>query len=50
MYRHHPLWQRTHELVTEGAIGELLAIQARFTYHNLDPTTSATSPSTAAGR
>ena len=38
MYRHHPLWQRTHELVAEGAIGELLAIQARFMYHNLDPT------------
>jgi len=37
MYRHHPLWLRTHELVAEGAIGELLAIQARFTYHNLDP-------------
>ena len=37
MYRHHPLWIRTHELVAEGAIGELLAIQARFTYHNLDP-------------
>ena len=37
MYRHHPLWMRTHELVAEGAIGELLAIQARFTYHNLDP-------------
>jgi predicted dehydrogenase len=38
MYRHHPLWQRTHQLVSEGVIGELLAIQARFAYHNLDPT------------
>jgi len=37
MYRLHPLWQRAHELVAEGAIGELEAIQARFTYHNVDP-------------
>jgi predicted dehydrogenase len=37
MYRLHPLWQRTHALVAEGAIGELEAIQARFTYHNIDP-------------
>ena len=38
MYRLHPLWQRTHELVADGTIGELRAIQARFTYCNLDPT------------
>ena len=37
MYRLHPSWQRTYELVAEGAIGELRAIQARFTYHNVDP-------------
>jgi predicted dehydrogenase len=37
MYRLHPSWQRTHELVAEGAIGELRAIQARFAYHNVDP-------------
>ena len=37
MYRLHPLWQRAHELVADGAIGELQAIQARFTYHNVDP-------------
>jgi predicted dehydrogenase len=37
MYRLHPSWQRTHELVAEGAIGELRAIQGRFAYHNLDP-------------
>jgi predicted dehydrogenase len=37
MYRLHPLWQRAHQLVAEGAIGELEAIQARFTYHNVDP-------------
>jgi predicted dehydrogenase len=37
MYRQHPSWQRTFGLVADGAIGELRAIQARFTYHNVDP-------------
>jgi predicted dehydrogenase len=37
MYRVHPMWTRVHGLVTEGAIGELQAIQAFFSYRNLDP-------------
>jgi predicted dehydrogenase len=37
MYRLHPLWTRVHGLVTEGSIGELQAIQAFFSYRNLDP-------------
>jgi predicted dehydrogenase len=37
MYRVHPMWTRVHELVTGGAIGELQAIQAFFSYRNLDP-------------
>ena len=37
MYRLHPLWTRVHELVTAGSIGELQAIQAFFSYRNLDP-------------
>ena len=37
MYRVHPLWTRTHELVNAGSIGELRAIQAFFSYRNLDP-------------
>jgi predicted dehydrogenase len=37
MYRLHPLWQRTYELVADGTIGELQAIQGRFMYRNLDP-------------
>ena len=37
MYRVHPLWTRVHELVTDGTIGELRAIQAFFSYSNLDP-------------
>ena len=37
MYRLHPLWLRAHELVRTGAIGELEAIQASFSYRNVDP-------------
>jgi predicted dehydrogenase len=37
MYRVHPMWTRVHELVTGGAIGELQAVQAFFSYHNVDP-------------
>jgi predicted dehydrogenase len=37
MYRLHPMWQRVRELVDEGNIGELRAIQAFFSYHNVDP-------------
>ena len=37
MYRFHPLWTRTVELVRSGAIGDLDAIQAFFSYHNVDP-------------
>jgi predicted dehydrogenase len=37
MYRHHPQWRRTKELVDDGAIGELRAIQSAFAYYNDDP-------------
>jgi predicted dehydrogenase len=37
MYRLHPLWQRAHELVSAGAIGDLETIQAFFSYRNVDP-------------
>ena len=37
MYRHHPQWVKAKELVDNGSIGELKAIQSVFTYHNLDP-------------
>ena len=37
MYRHHPQWVRTKELVTSGAIGTLKAIEAVFAYNNTDP-------------
>ncbi len=37
MVRHHPQWRRARELVREGRIGKLRAIQALFSYSNLDP-------------
>lgn len=37
MYRHHPQWQRVRQLVVEGKIGTLQAIQSFYSYHNVDP-------------
>jgi predicted dehydrogenase len=37
MYRLHPLWIETKRMVDEGFIGELLAVQSFFSYHNVDP-------------
>lgn len=37
MYRHHPQWQKTKELVRNGSIGELKTIQSFFSYYNADP-------------
>jgi predicted dehydrogenase len=38
MYRFHPQWQRTRELVRQGDLGGLRAIQVFFSYHLDDPT------------
>ncbi len=37
MYRHHPQWQLTRQLVNEGKIGELRTIYSFFSYYNVDP-------------
>ena len=37
MYRLHPMWRQVRALVDGGAVGELLAIQAFFSYRNVDP-------------
>ena len=36
MYRFHPQWLRTKQLVDDGRIGELRAVQAWFSYFNDD--------------
>ena len=37
MYRQHPRWKRTAEIVHSGAIGDLKAIHSFFSYYNDDP-------------
>lgn len=37
MYRQHPRWKRTVELIHTGAIGELRAVHSFFSYFNDDP-------------
>ena len=37
MYRHHPQWRRTLEIVDSGALGEINTIQSFFSYFNDDP-------------
>jgi predicted dehydrogenase len=36
MYRFHPQWQRTREIVRSGQLGDLRAIQAGFSYYLTD--------------
>lgn len=37
MYRHHPRWKRTFELVRSGKLGEIIAVHSFFSYYNDDP-------------
>ena len=37
MVRFHPQWQRVRELIGEGRIGEVRAVQVFFSYFNVDP-------------
>jgi predicted dehydrogenase len=37
MYRHHPSWVLTRELVAAGRIGKLVAVDSWFSYFNPDP-------------
>ncbi len=37
MYRYHPQWQTTKQLVDSGEIGSVRVIQAAFSYYNVDP-------------
>lgn len=38
MYRFHPQWIKTKELIQNGAIGELKTVHSFFSYYNVDPT------------
>ncbi len=37
MYRHHPQWLRTLELINEGGIGTVKTVHSFFSYYNDDP-------------
>lgn len=37
MYRHHPQWQHTKQLVDSGKIGDLITVHSFFSYYNVDP-------------
>ena len=37
MYRLHPQWVQVRELVDQGRLGDLMAIQSFFSYRNVDP-------------
>ncbi len=37
MYRHHPQWTKTKELVDQGAIGDIKTIQSSFSFFEDDP-------------
>ncbi|HIB17638.1 MAG: 1,5-anhydro-D-fructose reductase [Alphaproteobacteria bacterium MarineAlpha9_Bin5] len=37
MPRHHPQWKRVRSLLRNGTIGEARAVQAVFSYHNINP-------------
>jgi predicted dehydrogenase len=37
MYRHHPQWQKSMQLIEEGGIGELRTVHSVFSYFNVDP-------------
>lgn len=49
MYRFHPQWQRTLEIVTAGGVGRLQTIQAFFSYHNVDPDNIRNKPGMGGG-
>jgi predicted dehydrogenase len=37
MVRFHPQWERVRDIVRSGEIGEVRAVRAVFSYHNVDP-------------
>jgi predicted dehydrogenase len=49
MYRHHPQWQRTKDLVRGGQIGRVRAIQTSFSFYNDDPANIRHNPAQGGG-
>lgn len=49
MVCHHPQWHRARTLLAEGAIGDLVHVDAAFTFYNADPTNIRNRPETGGG-
>jgi predicted dehydrogenase len=49
MVRFHPQWLRARQLLREGAVGELKAVQVFFAYDNRDPQNIRNRPETGGG-
>lgn len=49
MVRHHPQWQRARELVREGRVGSLRAVQVFFSYFNDNPANIRNQPEIGGG-
>ncbi|MEJ2647575.1 MAG: Gfo/Idh/MocA family oxidoreductase [Sedimentisphaerales bacterium] len=49
MYRFHPQWQKTKQLVTEGRIGDIKTIQSFFCFYNTDPDNIRNKPELGGG-
>lgn len=49
MVRTHPQWLRTRELIREGRVGELRAIQGFFSYSNINPANIRNKPEYGGG-
>ena len=49
MVRTHPQWLRARELVRQGRIGELQAVQGFFSYYNVDPANIRNIPEVGGG-
>lgn len=49
MIRSHPQWLRTQQLLSDGRIGPLRAVNAVFSYFNADPSNIRNQPETGGG-
>ena len=49
MYKHHPQWIYTRDLVQKKEIGELRSVHAFFSYYNRDPNNIRNKPSMGGG-
>ncbi|REL38852.1 gfo/Idh/MocA family oxidoreductase [Rhodohalobacter sp. SW132] len=49
MYRHHPRWKRTIELVQSGRLGDIKAVHSFFAFYNDDPDNYRNNPEQGGG-